>query len=62
MPENKYEYYSGPVKKEYLAHCKTCEKEVDFRWNYCPACGAKVCYSDNQPYSAKTVVDPQIGQ
>ena len=39
---NEAAYYSGPIKKEYLAQCRKCSKPVDNRWNYCPACGSEI--------------------
>lgn len=55
-------YYRGPVKEAYRICCDKCGKDVDSRWNYCPACGAAIVQSDNKPFSSNSVTDPQSGQ
>lgn len=55
-------HYPGPVKKAYCTCCTNCGKEIDNRWNYCPACGAKIFQLDIQPFSSNIVVKPQSGQ
>jgi len=55
-------HYSGPVKEAYHACCKKCGKDVDNRWNYCPACGEKVFQPEIQPFSSNIVANPQSGQ